>query len=70
MQAMYMVSPHWGRSENCPLMNKRRRIVGLKPSRNCLRPNSNSALKPALALIVVSRDISLRLVLNQNRPDY
>ncbi len=70
VKAMDMVSPHWGRSENCLRMNKRKRIVGLKPSRNCLLLNSNSELKPALALTVVNTDTSLRLVLNRNLPDY
>jgi len=70
VRAMDMVFPHWGRSGSCLLMNKRKRIVGLKPSRNCLLLNSNRELRPAFALIVVSWVTSLRLVLNRNLPDY
>ncbi len=65
-----MAIRHMVRKGSYLLMNKRKRIVGSKPSRNCLLLNSNRELRPALALIVVSRVISLRLVLNRNRLDY
>ena len=65
-----MATRHMVRKGNCLLMKKRKRIVGLKLSRNCLMLNFNRDLKLALALIVVSRVTSLKLVLNRNRPDY
>ncbi len=65
-----MVTHHMVRKGNCLLMNKRKRIVGLKPNGNCLLLNSNRDLKPDLALIVVSKVTSLKLVLDRNRPDY
>ena len=71
VEALAMVTPHMGRKENCLLMSKRKKNLGLKPNRNYLRQNSNKGLRLALASIVVSRAISLRLVLiRQNFPDY
>jgi hypothetical protein len=57
--------PSLGRKENCLLtMSKEIRILGLKPNRSYLRQNYNKDLRLALALIVVSRVISLRIVLS------
>ena len=70
VRAMDMVISHLGRRENCLLIRKRKRILGLRLSRNCLKPKFSKGLKPALALIVVSRVISLRHVLSQSPPDY
>jgi len=68
--AMGMVTPHLGRRENCLLMSKRKKILGLRLSRNRLGQNISKGLRPALALIVVSRVISSRLVLSQSLLDY
>jgi hypothetical protein len=67
---MGMAIPHKGRSENCPLVNKRKRILGSRLNRNWLKQNFNKELKPVFSLIVVSRVTSLRRVLSQNLPDY
>ena len=40
-------------------------ILGLRQNRNCLRQNSSKELRSALALIVVSKVISLRHVQSQ-----
>jgi hypothetical protein len=70
VRAMNMVNPHLGRNENCLLVSKRKRMIGLRQNRNCLRQNSSKELRPALALIVVSRVTSLRLVLRHSLPNY
>ena len=67
---MDMLIPHYGRRGNCLLMSKRKRILGLRLSRNCLKQHFSKGLKPALTLIAVSRVISLRHVQSQSRPNY
>jgi len=68
--AMDMVTPHSDRKENCLLTIKRKGILGLMLNRNCHRQNFNKELRPALALVVVSRVISSRLILSQSLLDY
>jgi hypothetical protein len=70
VRAIDMVTPHLGRKESCLFLSKIKRILGLRLSRNCLLQNFSKELRPALALIVVSMVISLRLVLSQSLPDY
>jgi hypothetical protein len=70
VRAMYMVTSHLGKRENCLLMSRRKRILGLWLSRICLKRNFSKGLRPALALLVVSRVVSLKHVLSQNLPDY
>jgi hypothetical protein len=55
-----MVIPHLGTSEICLLMSKRKRILGLRLSKNYLKQNFSKGLRPYLALIVVGMVISLR----------
>jgi hypothetical protein len=70
VRVMGMVTPHLGRKESCLLMSKRKKILGSKLNRNCLRQNFSKELRPARALIVVSKVISLRLLLSQSLLDY
>jgi hypothetical protein len=70
VRAVGMVTPRLGGKESCLLMSKRKRILGLRLNRSYLWQNFSKEFSPALALIVVSRVISLRLVISQNLPDY
>jgi hypothetical protein len=67
---MDMVNPQLGTSESCLLVSKRKRTLGLRLSKNCLKQSFSNGLRPALALIVVSRAMSLGHVLSQNHHDY
>jgi hypothetical protein len=54
------LSPHEQKKKNSWINAKQK----------CLKQNFNKGLRPALALLVVSRIISLRLVLSQRLPSY
>ena len=70
VRAMDMVTPYLVRKKSYLLTSKRIRILGSKLSRNCIQQSFNKELRPALALTVVSKVISLRLVRRKNLPDY
>ena len=59
-----------GHKRKMPPHEQKKNILGLRLNRNSLKQNFNKELKPALALIVVSRVTSLRHVLNQSLPNY
>jgi len=65
-----MVIPHLGTSERCLVMSKRKRILGLRLSRNCFKQNFSKGLRPVLALIGVNMVISLRRLLSLSLPEY
>jgi hypothetical protein len=70
VRAIDMVTPHLGKRENCLLVSKKKKILGIRLRRTCLKQNFSKELRPALAFLVVSRVIFLRHVLSQNLPDY
>ena len=59
-----------GQKRNLRPHEQKENILGLRLSRNCLRQNFGKGLRSALALIVVSRVISLRRLLSQSILDY